>query len=215
MKDLFELALSPIHFPLTLLLLAILLYWLAVIVGLLDFSLFDFDVDFDVDTDLDKSIHVDVKTGRKGLNWLSFFHLGKVPFMVFLSFLTLFLWSGSILGNYYLGNQSVATAALLLIPNLVISLLLTKLVTFPLIRVFSDGKNEFETNRDVIGRTCVVLLTASNLKVGQAEVESASGVPLLLTVKTTEGPPIRRGEKGLVIDYDDASHTYLIEPFDP
>ncbi|MBC7919655.1 MAG: DUF1449 family protein [Ferruginibacter sp.] len=213
MKDLLELAFSPIHFPLTLLLLAILLYWLTVIVGLLDLSTLDFDVN--ADGHLDKNIHVDLKTRRNGLIWLSFFHLGKVPFMVFLSFLVLFLWSGSILGNYYLGNQSVAVAGLLFIPNLVIGLLLTKFATFPLIRVFSDGKNEFETNRDVIGRTCVVLLSATNQKVGQAEVTSASGAPLLLTVRTTEDSPIRRGEKGLVIDYDDASHTYLIEPFDP
>jgi hypothetical protein len=222
MKELLDLAFSPIHFPLTLLLLVILLYWLTVILGLLDFNFLHLNVDADIDfhpsthVHVDKNIHVDLKAQPSRLtSLLHFFNLGKVPFMIFLSFLTLFVWSGSILSNYYLGNQSVGFALVLLIPNLLVSLLLTKIVTLPLIHVFSDGKNEFESNRDLIGKTCTILLSASEEKVGQAEVNTSSGAPLLLTVKTTEGNPLKRGEKGLVIDYDAASHTYLVEPFEP
>jgi len=225
MKELLDWAFAPINFPLTVLLLIILLYWLTVIIGLLDFSFLHFNVDADVDLHLDahaateihlnKNIHLDVKTKRSWLTTvLAFFNLGKVPFMVFLSLLVLFVWSGSILGNYYLGNHSLAFALLLFIPNLLISLFLTKILTFPLIHVFSDGKNEFDSNRDIIGKTCTLLLSANDQKIGQAEVLSSSGAPLLLTVKTTPGNQIKRGDKGLIIDYDAASHTFLIEPFE-
>jgi hypothetical protein len=217
MKELIDLSFSSPHLPLTVLLLVVLLYWLTVILGVLDFSKLDFDMDVDVSTEvhLDKSIHVDVKPKREGLTYLLvFFNLGKVPFMIWMSFLVLLIWCGSILSNFYLNNQSVGFALVLLVPNLVISLFVTKLLTTPLIRLFSDGKNEFESNSDLIGKPCTVLLSANELKVGQAEVLSATGAPLLLTVKTTEGKPLRRGEKGLVIDYDASSHTFLIAPFE-
>jgi hypothetical protein len=221
MKELIDLSFSSPHLPITVLLLVILLYWFTVILGVLDFSFLDFDADVDVHADvsadvhLDKNIHVDVKP-KRGIfaHLLAFFNLGKVPFMVWMSFLILFVWCGSILSNYYLNNESVGFALILLVPNLIISLLLTKLLTAPLVRVFSDGKNEFERNTDLIGKPCTVLLSANEMKVGQAEVLSATGVPVLLTVKTTEGKPLRRGEKGLVIDYDAASHTFLIAPFE-
>ncbi|MES2732431.1 MAG: hypothetical protein V4714_11800 [Bacteroidota bacterium] len=221
MKELLDWAFISINFPLTLLLLVILLYWLTVIVGLIDFSFLHFDIDADIHIDghahvhLEKNIHVDVKAKQSLFtSLLNFFNLGKVPFMIFLSFMVLFMWSGSILGNYYLHNQSVGFALLLLIPNFISSLFLTKFLTFPLIHVFSDGKNEFEANSDLIGKPCTLLLSATEQKVGQAEVLSATGAPLLLTVKTTTGHQLKRGERGLVIDYDPVTHTYLIEPFD-
>jgi hypothetical protein len=217
MKELINLSFSSLHLPVTILLLIILLYWLTVILGVLDFSKLDFDMDVDVSTELqlDKNIHVDVKPKRGGLTQLLvFFNLGKVPFMVWMSILILLVWCVSILSNFYLNNQSAGVALVLLVPNLVISLFMTKLLTIPLIRLFSDGKNEFENNSDLIGKPCTVLLSANELKVGQAEVLSVTGAPLLLTVKTTKGRPLRRGEKGLVIDYDASSHTFLIAPFE-
>lgn len=223
MRELLDLAFTPINLPFTLLLLVILLYWLTVIIGLLDFSFLHFDVDADVDVDfhldthvhLDKNIHVDVNVrGGWWIKVLTFFNLGKVPFMILLSFLVLFMWSGNLLGNYYLGNESLVGCLILLPGIIVASLFLTKLCTQPLKYVFSDGHNEFDSNHDLIGRTCMLLLSVEEDKIGQAEVLTKTGAPILLTVKTTAGNQIKRGQQGLVIDYDASSHTYLVEPFD-
>jgi hypothetical protein len=225
MIELLHFAFAPVNLLFTFLLLLILLYWLTVIIGLLDFSFLDLHLDlnhhihFHKDIHINKGVHIhkDIHTGvaHGEYGWatiLSFFNLSSVPFMIVMSFLILFLWMGSILGNHYLGSGSIGIAFLLFIPNLLIGLFLTKLITSPLKSVFKDTPNEFETNRHLIGQTCTILLSAQDQKLGQAEVAAAKGAPLLLMVKTTEGNKMARGEKGLIIDYDKNNHTFLIEP---
>jgi hypothetical protein len=180
-------------------------------VGVLDLSALDLDADIHVDKGI--NVEVDLQVGWWGVV-LAFFNVGSVPFMILVSFAALFLWVGSILGNYYLGGPGWVSL-LLFVPNLVVSLLLTKLVTHPLKWIFREEPNEVERNQQVIGRTCTVLLPANDKKIGQAEVAIQRGAPLLLTVKTTTGNKLARGEKGLIIDYDKNAHTYLIEPYQP
>ncbi len=219
MTELLHFAFAPVNIPFTLLLILVLLYWASVIMGVLDLG--SLDVDADVHTDLHHDIHVD-----KGVNvevdthvgWfgvvLAYFNVGAVPFMIILSFVALFLWVGAMLGNHYLGGGNAWVSLLLLVPNLLMSLFLTKLVTNPLKWVFREEKNEVESNHGLIGRTCTVLLPVNDGKIGQAEVAIQRGAPLLLTVRTTTGNRLARGEKGLIIDYDKNAHTYLIEPYD-
>ncbi len=210
MIELLHFAFAPVNVPFTLLLILVLMYWVSVIVGVLDLSALDLDADIHVDKG--NNVEVDIQAGWAGVV-LAFFNVGSVPFMILVSFAALFLWVGSILGNYYLGGP-VWVSLLLFVPNLLGSLLLTKLVTSPLKWIFREEPNEVERNQQVIGRTCTVLLPANDQKIGQAEVAIQRGAPLLLTVKTTTGNKLARGEKALIIDYDKNAHTYLIEPYD-
>lgn len=216
MTELLHFAFAPVNLPFTLLLLIVLLYWLTVMVGVLDFSSFDFDVHTDLHHDIhvDKGVNVEVNTN---VGWfgvvLAYFNFGRVPFMIIMSFVSLFLWVGSILGNHYIGGGTVWVALLLFVPNLIVSLFLAKLVTNPLKWVFREDADEVESNHRMIGKTCTVLLSVNDQKIGQAEVAIQRGAPLLLTVRTTTGNKLARGEKGLIIDYDKNAHTYLIEPY--
>lgn len=216
MLEVLHFAFEPINLPFTLLLMIVLLYWLTVIVGLLDVNLFDLDVDTHIHphVHVDKGVQIDVDADAGFFSTiLAFFNVGKVPFMIVISLLALFLWIGSMLGNHYIGQGSGLTAFLLLIPNLAVGLFLTKFLTNPLRHLFRDTPNEFESNRAMVGRTCTILLPVSDQKIGQAEVAVQRGAPVLVIVKTTDGHQLVRGEKGLIIDYDKASHTYLIEPY--
>jgi hypothetical protein len=210
MNELLHFAFAPVNIPFTLLLMLVLLYWVTVIVGMLDLGSFHLHHDLHVDKGV--NVEVDLQAGWWGVV-LAFFNVGSVPFVILLSFTALFLWVGAILGNYYLGGPAWVSL-LLFVPNLLVSLLLTKLITTPLKWIFREDPHEVERNQQVIGRTCTVLLPANDKKIGQAEVPIQRGAPLLLTVRTTAGNHMARGEKGLIIDYDKNAHTFLIEPYD-
>lgn len=216
MLELLHFAFEPVNLPFTLLLIIVLLYWLTVIVGLLDVNVFDLHVDTHIHphVHVDKGVQIDVDANAGFFSTiLAFFNVGKVPFMVIISVLALFLWVGSMLGNYYIGQGSSLVAFLLLVPNMAVGLFMTKFLTNPLQHLFRDTPNEFERNRDMVGRTCTILLPVSDQKIGQAEVGVQRGAPVLVIVKATDGHRLTRGEKGLIIDYDKNSHTYLIEPY--
>ena len=86
-------------FP-TFLLIIVVLYWLSVILGAMDLGFLDFDIDADFETDVEIEVEfeaemdADAEGGAGGwfMEFLSFFNLGKVPFMVFVSALVLPMW---------------------------------------------------------------------------------------------------------------------------
>ncbi len=148
-----------------------------------------------MDVDTDGDIHT---TGWL-MDTLSFLNFGKIPFMVLFTFIVLFAWSGSILANYYLGNGTLFFAFAILIPNLFMSLILTKIITTPLIPVFKDVNTD-EEKVEYIGMPCEVIYDATFEKMGQAEVLFKSS-NLRINVKTDKNDKIiKRGQKALIID---------------
>lgn len=230
MNELFQAAFSPINLIYTILLMVVLLYWLTVFIGLLDLDSFDFDVDTDVDVDADIDVDVDAEvdvdtdvdtdadTGSTGVSpvlaLLVFFNLGKVPLMIFMSFLSLFLWMGSILGNHYLGANSLTFALILLVPNLLIGLFLTKFITAPLKPLFRDVENEFKDNQDMIGKVGTAVYSIDDQQISQIRVPTQNGSPLILRVKATEGNLIASGKQALLLHYDEEGEFFWVQPFD-
>jgi hypothetical protein len=91
MTELLHVAISPPNvFPIALLVF-VLLYWLTVLIGLLDFKTLDISTGHDFDGS--HSAHVSTDHSGVGVSWLNnaltFFNLGRVPLMVFLSFVVL------------------------------------------------------------------------------------------------------------------------------
>lgn len=205
MNELLHAAISSVNILPTALLVFVLLYWLLVIFGLLDLDLFDVDVDTEVDAD-----------GVSAVTWLNsalaFFHLGKVPFMVFLTFLALPFWVISILVNYYLNPGFELLGLLYLVPSFVAALFVYKLLTMPFVRLFAAMEKEHESAANIIGQVCTVTLPANPTELGQATVKT-KGAPLLLNVKTTEGSAVQKGETALVLEYNAENKFYLIQPY--
>lgn len=216
MHELLQAATSPVNILFTALLVVVLIYWLSVIIGALDISSFDFDIDHDVDIDHDIDVDhdTDVNSGHEA-GWFSgmlhFFNFGRIPFMVIMTFLILSMWSISILGNHYIGGNSWGFAAVLFFPNLAISLLITKILTSPLVPVF-EKLNAGTEPVDYIGLTCKLLLPATSTQMGQAEVIFEDN-PLLINVKVSEdyNQPILRGEEAVIVRQSSDEKYFLIE----
>jgi len=202
MTELLQAAVLPPNLVATGLLVFVLLYWLTVIVGLLDFK----TADLHADASHLHGPHTDWLNGA-----LAFFNLGRVPLMLFLSFVALPLWVGSILTNYYTGNTSLLRGLVFLLPLLVASLFVAKVLTQPFVRLFTALEKDHDGGAVALGKVCTVLLPATADHLGQASVR-IDGAPLMLNVRTT-GAPLAKGETALVIDYDTPRRCYLIEPY--
>ncbi|MBJ6110755.1 hypothetical protein JAO73_17155 [Hymenobacter sp. BT523] len=106
MTELLQAAVSPPNLVATGLLVFVLLYWLTVIVGLLDMKTVDLDLDDHGHFHHPGDFHPEAANSSWLNGALAFFNLGRIPLMVFLSFVFLPLWVGSILVNYYTENTS-------------------------------------------------------------------------------------------------------------
>lgn len=210
MTELLRAAVLPPNLVATGLLVFVLLYWLTVIVGLLDFKTVDLHVDTHVGPHLEAG-HL----GSGDSDWLNgalaFFNLGRIPVMVFVSFVALPLWVGSILANYYTGNTSWLLGLGYLLPLFVGAIFLAKFLTLPFVKLFTALEKDHDSGIVALGKVCTVLLPATPERLGQAAVR-INGAPLMLNVRALSGP-LAKGDTALVIDYDARQRCYLIEAY--
>ncbi|UII23145.1 OB-fold-containig protein [Fulvivirga ligni] len=213
MGELLDVAVNPANILITALAVFMLVYWITVLIGLFDIDVINIDVDLDADVDVDIDPDVDVEGGSMiGLNSiLVFFNLGKIPFMLFLSFWIIPAWIICINVNHILGNSSFLLGLLVLLGALIVSLFVSKFLTYPFVKLFdqmqSDRQNDF-----VIGKICEITITASETKTGQAQVKT-EGAPHILSVRTVSDAEMKKGETGLVLEYNQNLNLYIIEPF--
>lgn len=197
---------------LTLLLALVVCYWLLVILGALDLEADLPEADLDVDADGNHGQHHGLNTGGAWLTVGRFLGFSQVPLVVWLSFLVLFMWFGSLAMNQTWNIEgSVIRALLLFLPNLIGSLIITKLVTIPVAKLFramADADTEAE---EVIGRTGTVCSIEADESYGQLEI-SAKGAPLLVNVRTQPGAAaLKKGQRAQVTAAGPDNAFYLIE----
>ncbi|WP_181304017.1 OB-fold-containig protein [Rufibacter sp. XAAS-G3-1] len=203
MQELLHASLSSANVFASGLLVFVLLYWLTVMAGVLDISSLDVDIDLEADAD----------TAVAGFDAvLAFFHLGRVPLMVFLSFFALPYWAFSVGVNHVLGTQSNWVGLLLVLPLMFCCLFVAKFLTLPFVKLFATMQKEEAPNAAFIGQMCTVLLPTTHTQIGQAALKT-KGAPVLLNVKTAQNNLVQKGQTAVVIEYFPENNLYLIEPY--
>ncbi|MBN2891027.1 MAG: NfeD family protein [Bacteroidales bacterium] len=240
MIELFKYSFSLSNIIPSILLVLILVYWGTVFIGLLDLNSFDFDIDTDVDIDVDVDVDVDIDThididthvetgsdfdmhsevdasgGHIGepnffIKSLLYFNIGKMPFMAFLSILSLPLWSITILTNYYLGIENFFISILLFIPVFFVSMFLAKFLSNPIAKMFQKIDAHSGVAEKFHGKTALVRITLSEDSDGQIEIVR-NGATAYLTARSTKGT-IEAGQEVLIIDYLKEEKYYIVEPY--
>ena len=216
MLELIEASIAAVNIIPTVLLSFVMIYWITVIVGVIDVDTLDFDLDMDLDADVDVDVDVDadVETDINvhGLSSvLAFFNIGHMPFMIFLSFLALPMWVMSVVVNFYLGNSSFLLSLVFLIPILIGSLFVAKILTTPIAKFYMKLRQEDEAVNP-IGKPCKILLSVKGESMGQAEI-MVNGTSILINAIASEGVELQKGESALVIEYIKDKNYYLIEPY--
>ena len=206
MGELLDAAVSPANFIITFMAAFIVIYWITVIVGLFDIDLFDFDIDLDADAEID----------GVSVTWLNsvlaFFNLGQVPVMLFFTFWIIPAWAISLIVNDAIGNSGLIFGLVVLLGALFVSLFIAKILTMPFIKVFGKLSMADTQSEVLIGKMCTVTISTSQTKTGQATVET-SGAPYLMNVRVMTDDKLKKGDTGLVLEYQKDKNVYLIEPY--
>ncbi len=215
MKELLEYSFSTINIIPTGLLIFILLYWLIVILGFIGTDAIDVDLDIDANVDMDVDVDTDIDVDAGGANIfisaLDFFNVGRVPLMVLLSFIALPLWFIVLNVNDFLGIETFALAAALLIPEFFISLLIAKILTNPLAKMFKKIDTETGTPTDFTGKIAEVRVWLDKTSDGQIALDH-KGATVVLTARSIKNR-IEQNKKVLIIDYIEKEQHYIVEEF--
>jgi len=232
------------NLPVTVLLGVMVIYWIMVLIGVADGDMDGADAGGHVDAGghLEAGHGADLADGhtmeshggitvgghldghaahQSGGFWQScgrLLHLGEIPLMIVLSVLSLFMWffsiSANVLFNGEPGSRSAGMALLLLVPNLLVSLLLTRVVLSPLrgvIRRMQTTESEVER---VVGREGTVCTGEVTDAFGQIEIP-AKGAPVVVNARVAPGrPAIPKGTRVLVYDAAPDALYYLVRPAD-
>lgn len=203
MKELLEFAFSGVNILPTILLIFVVIYWLIVLIGVVDVDTVDIDVEVDADVDLDVNGFASV---------LAFFNLDQLPLMIFLTFYAIPLWVVTLIGNDLLGFNSFFSGLIVFAPSMIVCLFAAKFMTIPFALFYRKIKTQTEAVEDIVGRVCVAKLPITSDRKSQAEI-NVDGTSVLIYVKTRDGHTVAKGETALVIEHERNSNIYFVEPY--
>ncbi len=203
---------APVNLPATILLGLVMLYWVMVILGVLGMDAFDLDLDADLDVDVDiDGFDGDFEGGSMFGDALKFLYLGDVPVMIVASFFAVTMWVVTILSNHYLNPEySWMVLGLWIIPNIILSLILTKAALMPIATLFRNNDPEQVLGERLIGSIGLVKTSVVNQGFGQIEINQ-DGPPIVVNVTAPAGKELAKGDAARIVGYDKLKGTYIVE----
>ncbi len=190
----------------SILLLICLLYWVIVLLGLLDLDIFDSLMGLD---------SADAIEGGGG--FLSAMGLAGVPVIVSLSLFSFFGWIASYLFSQFLASALIAlagallaawmTAALAFACGLVVVIASAK----PMRQIFAVPGGR--SRESLVGAPCRISTLRVDDRYGQAEVDDG-GAGLIIQVRCSENNTLTRGSAALIFDFDSQREIYKVVPLD-
>ena len=218
MMELFQESLRMINFPFSLLMVIVVGYWLFVMIGFLDLDIFHVGAETDVgghdlghgDGDFghgDGDVYAEAHGPFDGLGKM--LHVGEAPVTITLSMLFTFMWSLSMVSNYYFNQgDSLWLGLALLVPNCVVSLVATSLAVLPVAMAFRKLNKNADAKKDVVGDIATVTTTKVTHDAGQVEV-TTDGAPITVNARTVnEDEILTKGQKAVVVrKNDDGTYT--------
>lgn len=238
MAEMFKIAFTGANLVPTILMTFVLVYWLIMLIGLVNLDSIDVDVDTgadvhvdadvdinvdaaadadisgDVSTDIDADADADIGAAGGGFfnSLLLFVNAAHVPFMIIISFFVFFLWLITMLINSLPITKGGFLVAILLLPIALASILLTKGVTAPLVKLFKDVNVDYDSGAEILGRPCTLLCNLEPDRLGQAEIYD-SGKHLVINVKTKKISGMNKGENALVLEKDKEKNFFYVVDF--
>jgi hypothetical protein len=104
-------------------------------------------------------------------------------------------------------------SGVLFIPEIIASVLITKVVTIPLKSIFNYEYDNKSEDNEVVGKICRLMGNLSPGRLGQAEVVR-DGTSLIINVKVEDDESLEKGSTALVIKKDHDKGFYTIKKFE-
>ncbi|MGL5353153.1 MAG: hypothetical protein ACRDA5_07490 [Clostridium sp.] len=199
MAELIKNAITGVNIIPTVLLGIVLVYWIIVIIGAIDIDFLDFDLDLDGDID-----------GGPFYALLAFLNLDKFPVMFIISIACLNFWIIAMLVYYLPISRGGLLNGILLIPILIVSLLITRIITNPLKGIFNNLNVKDDRANEITSQLCKLNCDVKNGRLGQANIER-DGASLLINVKSEyEEDEFVKDEEAYVKRKDSEKNIYYI-----
>jgi hypothetical protein len=190
---------------------ALLVFWLLAIVGVLDFD--SFGPHFDADVDLPENGGGEHAEAPETLMALG---LDKLPFSIVVSGIVFFWWLLTLLAVALLGKWILLptwiVGSLILVVALIVAVPLAAKALRPLKPLFVVHVSARQ--EAVLGKACKILTLTVDERFGQAEVVVGSGTPLNVRVWAETPNTLTRGSSALIIDLDPKSKRYRVEAYE-
>lgn len=184
MGDFVDAALSFPAVVFSILLAAVVIYWLLVLLGTLDVEIGDLDL-------------------GDGLG------LGGVPVTVTVSVLTVVAWFVSLVGTV-LTDGHILLGIGVLVVAIFAGLLAARAVVVPLRKLYVTGGEA--SRSDFVGRECVIRTGSVSGSFGQAEVTATDGSSAIIQVRQTGEHELTNGHRALIFDYDIDGEFFWVAP---
>lgn len=236
MTDFFDLIMSPVILPLTVLVILLIIYWLFTMVSGIDFDL-DFDIDVDVDTDLDIDSDLGLEGGnadfedvsnaeinkddvvgkrQKPLKWwqvfLIYFNFVGLPFMFTFTTFVFAWWVIVAILSAFTFSYNNLLGFIIFIASIIPALIFTKIFTTPFKGFFKKLNKDGDEPVDFLGRKGISLSTFSGDKLGRGEF-IVEGNPMNIYIKSLKGEEIKYHENILIIKESTDKNFYYVQTY--
>lgn len=208
MERLIDISFAPANFILTLLGIIVLVYWLIII-----FTGFDFEVaEIDADTDLSKP-EAGSAEGQGFWNaFMEFFYIGELPVMFIISIVVFSMWLINVNVTAVLGIYDSLFGFLIYIPGLVVSMLITKVVAKPFVKLYGHFNHKGELAIDFIGKTGRVVSPLGIDKIGQIEIQLQDNV-IKVYAKSIDDEFIKFNDTVIILEESLDKKYYLAQKY--
>lgn len=192
----------------SILLVVVLFYWVLAIVGLVDFG--------ESGIDLDIGEHADLPGDELGViaSYVVAFGLSGVPFSIVVTLLVVVGWALSTFAGIWLLSWvptlplQIAVGLVVLAASAALSVVITARLVRPLRGVFATHYGT--RSAELVGQRCRILTGSVDEKQGRAEV-AQRGASINIRVWASSPNALRRGSSALILEYDPATHRYLVQ----
>lgn len=215
--EFFQEIFAPAMLPYTVALLAVVGYWLVVILGAADIEFLE-ALGFGAAEEAGETVGEAANSAGEAAGGalqsiFGFLNFGVVPLTVILSFAILKTWVFAYLIHHNLGPHLVDLAPPIVVGLLTFvvcstaAVLLTGLTTRPFRKLFKVTTTHGAHH--LIGHTCTVRTSKANNRFGQAEMRVNDSF-LTLTVRTRDDETLAKGDEAVIVDYDTQEAVYFI-----
>jgi hypothetical protein len=147
-----------------------------------------------------------------GSGVLALLGFGKVPSTISGSFLVFFSWAFSMFGSSWLGvDAGLLAKSGVFVASMVLAVTATAIAVKPIVRAFTSEAPQ--RRHHFIGKVCEVTSGRVSASFGTATVNDG-GAGLNLHVACDKANQLKKGDRALIVDFDEKTETWNVEPLD-
>jgi hypothetical protein len=207
MEKLIDISFAPANFILTLLMLVMVLYWIVII-----FTGLDLDLDADADVNSAEVGNVEGQ-GFWATVW-EFFYIGELPVMFIITLVVFSMWLINVNVTALLGISDSILGFLIYLPGFVVSMLITKVVARPFVKLYAAFNHKGELPIDFIGKVGRVVIPMSKDKMGQIDIMFENDV-LKVYARSIDDEVIAYGDTVIILEESPDKKFYFAQKYQP